>query len=194
MGKWYEDFFKKGDDGSSGKMGYLIILLVLGVILFLFTNKNITEHKKVDIAPAVDTVQTEKTLSYEESLEKRLEESFSQIAGVGEVDVTLTLASSKEIILNKDEVRDESSLTEEDSNGGNRNSKESSYSDTTITLSGSDGSQDPIVLKENMPMVQGIIILATQGDKPTVQESLTRAAQILLDVPAHKVFVSKKNE
>lgn len=191
--KWFEDFFKKNEDGSANKIWYIVILLCIGVILFMFANKNITESEVEQTSPVMDTVQTAKTLSYEERLENRLEEAFSKMAGVGKVEVTLTIASSKEVILNKDTITDNSTLVEQDSNGGNRSSEDANFNEKTILTSGNDGSQEPIVLKETMPMVQGVMILALNGDDPTVQADLTKAAETLLNVPAHKVNVFKMN-
>ncbi|WP_105618129.1 hypothetical protein [Vallitalea okinawensis] len=189
--KWFDRLFKKGEDGTRVELWYVVIILALGVIIFTFANKNITESEVDNIQPSIDTVNTSKTISYEERLESRLEDTISNIHGVGKVDILLTIESSKEIVLNKDVPSGESIMEEKDSSGGSRNSTDKTQSEETVLTNNPDGSSEPIVLKETMPIVQGVLILAENGDDPIVKETLTNAAVILLDIPAHKVQVVK---
>lgn len=189
--KWFDKLFKKGEDGTKVELWYVVIILALGVIIFTFANKNITESEVDNIQPSIDTVNTSKTISYEERLETRLEDTLSNMAGVGKMDILLTIESSKEIELNKDVPSSESIMLEEDSSGGSRNSTDKSQSEKTVLTNNPDGSSEPIVLKETMPTVQGVVILAENGDDPIVKEMLTNAAVVLLDIPAHKVQVYK---
>ena len=53
------------------------------------------------------------------------------------------------------------------------------------------GSFSPLVLSEASPKVEGVVIVAEGGGNPAVCASLNRAAQALLDVPAHKIAVLK---
>lgn len=189
--KWFDKLFKKGENGKSFDLWYVLIILAIGVILFSFANRNITESNVKDVGQTVEAVTTSNTLSYEERLEKRLEETLSQMDGAGEVKILLTIESSKEIVVNKDNQLKESNIREEDSNGGNRSTVDRAVDDKTIMVNKTDGSTEPIVIKENMPIIEGVLILSEYGDNPKVRERLTRAAEILLDIPVHKIEVYK---
>ena len=52
----------------------------------------------------------------------------------------------------------------------------------------------PIVVKENTPEIEGIVVVAQGGGNVLVKESISKAAQALFNVPAHKVEVLKMEE
>ena len=64
------------------------------------------------------------TEEYAAYLEKRLEDTLSQVSGVGTVQVMVTLKATQELVLEKDLQTDSSSTTEADSQGGSRTSQQ----------------------------------------------------------------------
>ncbi len=64
--------------------------------------------------------------AYTAYLEDRLSRTLSQIEGAGEVKVMITLKSSAEKVLDKDTESDQETVTEEDSQGGTRQSSKTS--------------------------------------------------------------------
>ena len=52
---------------------------------------------------------------------------------------------------------------------------------------------EPYVTKENMPEVEGIVIVAKGGGDGNVCADITAAAEALLGVPAHKIKGLKMN-
>lgn len=64
--------------------------------------------------------------TYTAYLEDRLNRTLSQIEGAGEVKVMITLKSSAEKVLDKDTESDQETVTEEDSQGGTRQSSKTS--------------------------------------------------------------------
>ena len=62
---------------------------------------------------------------------------------------------------------------------------------TAILLEDGNGATEPLVLMENSPVVEGVMIAAQGADQPAVAAALNQAAQALLDVPAHKVAILK---
>lgn len=64
--------------------------------------------------------------------------------------------------------------------------------ETAILLEDGKGNTSPVILTENSPIPEGVVIVAQGGDDPVVSAALHQAAQALLDIPAHKVAVLKK--
>ncbi len=44
---------------------------------------------------------------------------------------------------------------------------------------------------ENMPEIEGVVVVAQGGGEPTVVSEITSAIEALLGVPAHKIKVLK---
>ena len=49
----------------------------------------------------------------------------------------------------------------------------------------------PVVLREKMPEVQGVVIVADGADMPSVRLEITKAVQALLKVPNGNIEVFK---
>lgn len=125
-------------------------------------------------------------------LETRLADALSQMSGVGEVAVMITLKSSAERVVEKDtEITDEG-VTESDSQGGTRTTKNNSRAETTIYSDGNT-SGTPYVSKELTPEVEGVMIIAEGGDEPVVKQNITEAVQALFGIDTHKIRIMKKS-
>ena len=127
---------------------------------------------------------------YTTYLEDRLSRILSQIEGAGEVKVMITLKSSAEKVLDKDTV------TEEDSQGGTRQSSKASKKENTVYASDSDsttqGSGSPYVSKELSPEIEGVVVIADGGGNAVVKENISSAVQALFDIEPHKIRIMKK--
>ena len=115
------------------------------------------------------------------------------VEGVGNVKVMITLKSSEENVVEKDQQSDGQSVEEEDSQGGKRMTKETSSDKTSIYEQKSDGTQVPYVSKKLSPEVEGVIVIADGGDNAVVVQNITGAIQALYGVEAHKIKVMKRN-
>lgn len=75
----------------------MIVIVIIGVliaVLFIPTGER-KGNSLMDIqTPVSENTSTDTSLEYEEELELRLEEILSQMEGVGEVEVMITLKSS----------------------------------------------------------------------------------------------------
>jgi len=129
--------------------------------------------------------------NYERVLERRLQEVLSLVNGAGQVEVMLTLSGSREIILAEDTTTNESSVKEVDSAGGSRENHSLAKDMRTILIQSPGGGQEPIILREIVPKVEGVIIVAEGGDDVFVKEALMRAASTVLGVDIHRVRVLK---
>lgn len=174
----------------------LFTLLIVGVFLLFLSSKFISTNPKQDNnntnKPQVtQIVKNENQDTYVDLLEEKLEKILLKVEGVGKVEVMITLKSSKELILNKDQPYSINETTEEDGEGGQRNSNESNYDEKTVLSNETDGTTKPFVVKENEPEISGILIIAEGGDIPETKINLTNVAEVLFNVPAHKIKVMK---
>jgi len=156
----------------------MLAVLAMGVLLIVLGNTFLDgtgSTKNIDI-PMSDTHKEQKE-NYGE-MEERLEEIFSAVEGAGKVKVMVTLKSGSEVTIAKEEKRKESSEAIE-------------VETKVVLLSQGSSNQKPLILKENYPEIEGIVIVAEGGDDIFVKDALNRGAQALLNVPAHKVEIFK---
>ena len=176
------------------KKNQLIILLLTGILLLVIVVP-LPENADQDSAdPVTASAQegNEDSQKYEEYLEKRTEETLRHVEGVGEVEVMITLRSTGQKIVEKDQQSSSQSTEETDSTGGTRSTEESLSDKTSVYEQGTDGSQIPYVTKEISPEVEGVVVIADGGDNAVVVRNITEAVQALFGVEAHKIKIMKR--
>ncbi|MBO5292615.1 MAG: stage III sporulation protein AG [Lachnospiraceae bacterium] len=127
--------------------------------------------------------------AYAAWLEQRLARTLAYIDGVGAVKVMITLQDSGEKIVEKDIPSSRSVTTENDSEGGNRSIHEYESSETTIYLTGSDGSQSPYIVCSQVPKIEGVVVVAEGGQNPQTVQNITDVIEALFGVEPHKIKV-----
>lgn len=183
-------------------MEKLAVMLVCGVVLLVLSLPQ-TESKGGEevsslseagnSASSYEAEMTESTKAYEERMEKRMEEILSKVDGIGKVEVMLTVKTSKEKVTLKDAPYSEEVVMEKDSAGGTRESKNISTEETTILVE--EGSGDlPYILKEIEPEIEGVLVIAENGNQAVLKTEIIEAVQVLFDVPLHKIKVMKMQE
>lgn len=113
--------------------------------------------------------------AYVSDLENKIKSVISKIEGAGECDVVITFAGGVE--------QEYAFSSENQQNGGVTTNK------TTLTLV----SGKPVLLREKMPEVQGVVIVADGAGKTTVKLEITKAVQALLKVPNGNIEVFKRS-
>ncbi len=171
----------------------LLIVLLVGAILLIVSNILFDSKEKKD--PFTNSSLPENELDfitedYAEILEKKLEYILSQINGVGNVNVMITLEDTAEKVPATNITKNQETSNEEDSQGGIREVlREDSTSQ--IVTKGSEGTL--IVLKEIKPEVKGVIVVAEGAEDLRVQEKLYHAVKTVLDIPGNKVEIYSSN-
>lgn len=130
---------------------------------------------------------------YAAYLEGRLEEILSGISGVGKVQVMLTLSSSAELVVEKDEPYSRSQTNEADSEGGSRVITQMEGQENTV-YRGTGNDSEPYVVKTLLPRVEGVVVVAQGSGKGTIDKDITEIAQALFGIDAHKIKVVKMKE
>jgi len=187
------------------KPANLVMLLIAGVLLLLtsFPNlfsskslqneKNTPEKNNQTIKSTSDIKKEDETEVYSEDLEKKLKKFLSNVAGIGDVEVMVTLKGSKERIVLKDSPFTQESMNEVDGEGGNRVSSSVRNEESTVMVGNGSWENLPYVIRELEPEVEGIAVIAEGGDSPEIIAEIIEAVQVLFNVPAHKVKVMKMN-
>lgn len=140
---------------------------------------------KTEVNPEEGTLE-----EYTEALEKKLEESLTEISGVGEVKVVITMASSTEKVVEKEQPVNRSSTAETDYQGGSRNVNTVEMGDATV-YSTQSGQSEPYVVKVIQPKVEGVVVVAQGAGNGNVNRNITEAIQVLFGIEAHKIKVLK---
>ena len=144
-------------------------------------------------AGKISGTQEDEERRYEKEMEQRVKDILKNVDGVGEVDVMLTLKSSKEKVLHVDRDRSRSTTEEKDSAGGTRKSQTEEMKESSLTT-GTSGTQEPVIEKELQPEIEGIIISARGGGSAQVKAEISEAMEALFGLPAHKIKVLKRVE
>ena len=164
----------------------LMILAVAGIGLLLLSRI----FTLGDNAPAQTsgTPKVEALESFEVQIQKELESILGKMSGVGKVNVMVTLENGPETIYSQNYTENNRESNEQDSQGGTRTTVD--YNRTgQLVIARSGGSEAPVVVKEIMPKVRGVLVVCENGANPKVRLAVTKAIQSVLDVPAYKISV-----
>ena len=191
----------KGKGGSTWlRKDRLLILLLSGVLLLVITlpvSDGSGESERSGAAGEQSGGVLSGEEDYAEYMERKLKDVLSKVSGVGEVEVMVTLRSTSEKVVEKDEEKESETVTGQDSQGGTRTTSRNSSSGTTVfgeDGSGTSSGQEPYVTKELTPIVEGVVVIAQGGDEPVTVQNITEAVQALFNVDTHKIKVMKLNE
>ena len=194
--KWKEWLVKIKKHEKLPKKNQILILLLAGILLLIIAfpvpkdDKKEEEDTQTQFQPQAE----DKSMSaYQEYLERRTAEVLGEVEGVGKVSVMITLRSSAQKVIEKDQQTSSQSTEEEDSEGGTRSTADSSSDKTSVYTQDADGSQSPYVSKELTPEVEGVIVVADGGDNAVTVQNISEAVQALFGVEAHKIKIMKRH-
>lgn len=187
---YLREILKKQDKKNLNK---LLIAFLAGILMLISSNtlfkKDKKEEPKIELFEKSEKVDQE-NISFEKKLEQRLEEALGLVDGVGKVKVLLTLTNGREIVIAENSVRSESTIREVDGAGGSRDVSDKKEEETQILINNA-GKEEPLIVKEIEPKIEGVIIVAQGGGDIVVKDALIKAAQTVLGIEAHKVQILK---
>ncbi len=179
----------------------LIMLMMAGILLILLSFPGLfdSKEKEKNTLPA-DNRQTSKndmnTTSYDSNtyiteMENKLESILRKVSGIGEVEVMITLKNSRELIPLKDRPYTQEGVNEDDGEGGSRTNNSIQREESTVLVTNEDGKEEPYIVQEIEPEIEGVVVIAEGGDDAQIRMDIMEAAEVLFNVPAHKVKVMK---
>ena len=167
---------------------------VIGVLLLIMGNTFLAKPESSDMLPQPEKEKVEvasESNSDEKQLEKRMEGILAKIDGAGDVDVMITMKGTAQSVVARNEKSEASTVIEEGNAGTAKTTQSEKLDNAVVMTEDGKGSTNPLILSHTAPEVSGVIIVAQGGEDAVVQEKLMRAAQALLDVPAHKIAILK---
>lgn len=144
---------------SKIKIEYLLVVVFLAVAVLIFFGGG--ETKRVEGEEAIDC--------YVNGLEKKLEESFSKVAGAGDVDVIISVKSGMETIVATEKITE-----------GNK------VSEAPILVGGKT-----VTLREDYPEIVGVIIVTKGADNLSLRMSLINSASVFLNIDKNLIQILK---
>lgn len=163
-----------------------LVVVLLGVLLLIIAIPTgaSTDHKKSSAGEPNDGENSsagntqnadsaEAIKTYKTALEEELEEVLGKMAGVGKVEVMITLKNDGENVLDKD-----------------ISTGKDSYSESTVIYRVDDGDV-PYITSQRTPEVEGVVVVAEGGGDPATATNISDAVMALFDVEAHKIKIVK---
>lgn len=148
-------------------------LLLLGIVLLSLSGifKSETPNNTASNAFSAE--------DYKTMLEQQMKNILSQISGIGEVEIMITLEGEamKEIAYNE---------------STNESATQTSASKDAILVKDDSGTT-PYIVEEKYPSVVGVVVVAQGAENSTVKYYITEAVKAALNVGAHKIVVIPKN-
>lgn len=191
-----KDLFKKiisKENNSKKKIENLVFLIILLIItLFIINsilkkdNKNNENIKEDDLE--LSPILTNNKLSKKEELEEKLEDILGTIKNVGKVKVFINYSESNDIIPLYDETTTTSTVKEEDSTGGTRNTVQTE-TQKDVVFSEQSGNKEAIIQKTVMPKVQGAIITAEGANDAIIKTNIINAVQAVTGLTIDRIQV-----
>ena len=197
---------KKFKAENNSKMGEnLIILIVIGVIIIIAGSTffggeskpkkgDAGQHTEENSSDNLEEVSKMGVTDEKTDMEKNIEEILAQIDGAGKVDLLVTYVSGREIVPYSDIKKSEGITDEKDSTGGTRKIDQSSYESEIAYEDNGTGEKKPIILKEVLPEVKGVVVVADGASDTLIKERLVNAVKVLLDIPIHKIQVFERKQ
>lgn len=174
-------------------MEKLLIIAICGVVLVILSVPGDNKKKESSNTKSVQDSEEKQigmsTDEYCSKLEERLQELISKIDGVEQVHVMITLKCGSESVVLTEVAYEQSEKKDTGNNGVV--SEQSDYKNESVVVyeKDGDGNTTPYVIKENVPQIEGIAVIAKGGDNPENILKITSIAQALFNVEAHKISV-----
>lgn len=153
---------------------YAALVALIGAVLLLWPGSSKVETAEVS-AQSIHVVTAEE-------LPGQMEEILSNISGVGQVKVLLTLDSDGERQLAQD--------TELRYSGAVSAPEDYARTSSTVLLEGDTGDAS-LVVKTVYPTYRGALVVCTGGDRPEVQLTVTKAVAALTGLSSDRITVAK---
>lgn len=176
-----------------------IVLIVVSVPDVLSFSKKENKVKQNQVGQELNQTsvflgsETNET-DYVVELENRLKNMLKKVEGIGEVEVMITIESSKEKVILKDSPYTQDSSNEADGQGGSRITNGLSKEEETVLVQSEEGGAVPYIIKEIEPKIAGVVVIAQGGGNTKVINEINSAIEALFGVPIHKIKVMKMSD
>ncbi len=160
----------------------VITILSIVAILLIFISEMLPKNPGPSGTTVTDDIgRSSPNLcqDYAEKMSEKLETAISDIKGVGEAEVILTLDCSEEYIFAEDKA-DEHSASGDDT-------AENSHSKPV--MSERNGVKEPILRRITAPKYRGALVICDGAADINIRERVIKAVSAALDLPTSKICV-----
>ena len=151
---------------------YALIVLLVGILL-LYAGGGARDRPESNQPSG-----TEEAGFDLDSFEQKLTDKLSKIAGIGRVELMLSLDQTEESVY---------AVNTRQTSGSDSRSRES---DVSVVSNGSYG-ETPVTVKRVLPVFRGAVVLCDGADDASVRLSVTQAVSTVCGIGADKVTVLK---
>jgi stage III sporulation protein AG len=190
MAKLWETDLKSvfGKFGNNQVLNWLLLgIIALGLIFLIGDERKETKGNQTSESLSNQTGPDPETVrepTAEIQLEQEITRILSGIAGVGTVQVDISLKTARRNLWERQtRVSKRVSQQKEELN------TEESSSDELVFAKSREGSDTPILKAELAPEVQGVLVVASGARESGVKRLLTETVMTVLDLPVHRVMV-----
>lgn len=167
----------------------LIAALCLGILLFGISHfAQEPQQNNVGISLEMNFPETEISRA-EKMLEQRLEHILSQVAGAGKVDVSVFLATGTRYEYAINVSANKRIIDEKDQGGGVRLTTEDNLTDQYVLIRGNQTEEKPVIIQENSPEIQGVLVVADGAKNARIKAQLLQAVQVALGLEPHRIQI-----
>lgn len=163
----------------------IVLMAFAGILLLVLS---MPQKQESQVEKEESKLEITENDAYIEAMERKLEETLKTIAGVGKVEVMLTLEASREAVLNKDTQTEQEKMKEDTKTNDVIKENE----ETVLTEN--SGNQQPYIIKEIEPKVAGVVVVLEGGGNPVIVKEVTEAVQVLFHLEVNKIKVLKMEE
>ncbi len=169
----------------------IIVLSVPGIFSTTKPVKNDTSDNNTQVVQKDTNTTSYDTNTYISEMESKFQNILRKVFGIGDVEVMITLKASSEQVPLKDNPSTQESVNEVDGEGGSRTNNSITRDESTVLITDGNGNSGPYIIQELEPEIEGVVVIAEGGDNVNVIKDIMEAAQVLFNIPAHKVKVMK---
>ena len=181
-----------------GREEWIILILVGVFLLIVFMpsfEKDEQNRKEGEVMPVTEQKKYDAdTYSYNQQMEKRLEEVLRSIDGIDSVKAMITYKTSEEEVVLKENSKITERTTEEDSQGGKREIDSESMEEMVCYAQVGGEKTTPYVTYTVAPKVEGVLVVVGGKNASLLRAQIVKAVQALFNVESHKVVVIKMKE
>ncbi len=154
-----------------GKYKFVALILCLGVVLMLLPVRG---DNQSNLTQAVSQSEEGEQTFDLEALERRMESALSEINGVGEVTVVLSLRSSGEDIL------------AQDTSEGTTSDRE------TVIVSTGSGTEEAVSVKTIYPEFKGALVICEGAGNASVKLEVLQAVSAITGLSSDQISICQR--
>ena len=165
----------------------LFIILLIGIALLILSSSLGSKKGTEKSGAAQKETLTQET--YQKELEGKLAKTLSGIRGAGSVSVMITFEDSGQSVYAVDEKTESKTV---DASLSENKTLNKTADGKVVLKNDAGGGQSPVVIRNTMPKVSGVLVVAGGADDANVKNDIVSAVKAVLDVKPHRVQVLAK--